>query len=78
MLKIKNIKSDGSKLHMDVLIEGDSKESYALCVDQCDDIYPVIASKIPAEYKVYERQARVAPRRYLDRNYPETIESEWY
>ena len=55
MLKITNLRSDGIKLYMDVLVEGDPSDSYELCVDQTDPIYPVLSSSIPKKYRLYER-----------------------
>ena len=78
MLKIQNLRDDGIKLYMDVLIEGNVSDSYELCVDQTDPIYPVLSSSIPDKYRLYERQARMALRKYTGRDLPETIVSSWY
>ncbi len=78
MLKIQNLRGDGIKLYMDVLIEGDATNSFELCVDQNNTMYPVLSSSIPEEYRLYERQARMALRKYIGRELPETIVSSWY
>ena len=78
MLKIINLQGINSTIIMDVLIEGDQMQMYKLCVKQDNDIYPVIDSSIPAKYKLYERQARMALRKYNDRELPEEIISTWY
>lgn len=78
MLRIQNLRDDGAKLYMDVLIEGSALDSYELCVDQTDSIYPVLSSSIPNKYRLYERQARMALRKYIGGDLPETIVSSWY
>ena len=62
---------------MNALIEGSADNSYELCVEQDDDMYPVISSCIPNQYKLYERQARIALRKYIGKDLPETIVSSW-
>ena len=62
---------------MDVPVDGETLNCYELCVDQNDTMYPVISSSIPNDLKIYERQARIALRRYIG-NRPETIVSSWY
>lgn len=78
MLKLINFEKDGTCMHMDVLIEGDEKLRYQMCVDMEDPMRHVISSNIPDEYKIYERQARVALRRYIGKKLPETVTSVWY
>ena len=78
MLKIQNLRGDGIKLYMDVLIEGDATNSFELCVDQNNTMDPVLSSSIPEEYRLYERQARMALRKYIGSELPETIVSSWY
>ena len=62
MLKLTNFKTNDTYLYMDVLIE-DEMQRYELCVDKSDDMFPVVSSDIPAKYKIYEQQARIALRR---------------
>ncbi len=78
MLKIINLKNDQSQIVMNVLIEGDPTQMYELCVKHDNDIFPVIKSDIPQQYKLYERQARMALRKFIDRDFPEEITSSWY
>ncbi len=77
MLRIINIKADGDQLYMEVLIEDNGNERYGLCVDKSSDMYPVISSQIPEKYKIYERQARMALRKYIGKELPETVISCW-
>ena len=78
MLKIINITSKNDIINMEVLIEGDISNSYKLCVDSKDDVFPVVDSEIPDKYKIYERQARIALQRYPDKIFPDEIVSLWY
>lgn len=76
MLKLTNFKITDNHLYMDVLVE-DEDIKYRLCVDKSDAIFPVVSSSIPSEYKIYERQARIALRRYIGKALPESISSSW-
>lgn len=78
MLKIINITSKNDIINMEVLIEGDIGNKYKLCVDSKDDVFPIVESEIPDKYKIYERQARIALRRYPDKIFPDEIVSSWY
>lgn len=78
MLKLINFKKNEDRLYMDVLIEGDTNNRYQLCVNGKDPMFSIISSDIPDEYKIYERQARVALRRYIGKKLPETVTSVWY
>ena len=78
MLRLVNIKADGNRLYMDVLIEDNENECYGLCVDKSSDSFTVISSYIPEKYKIYERQVRTALRKYQGKELPESIISCWY
>ena len=78
MLKIINLRNINDTIVMDVLIEGNRAQMYHLCVEQDNDVYTVISSNIPVEYKLYERQARIALKKYSNRKMPEEITSIWY
>ena len=78
MLKLIDLSLDGHILTMTVLIEGDANRAYRLSVDIETEMYSVVNSEIPDEYKIYERQAKTALRRYRGRELPESITSMWY
>ena len=77
MLKLKNFTFDGNILTMTVLIEGDENRAYSLSVNTDTEFYSVVNSDIPQEYKIYERQAKTALRKYKDKELPDTITSMW-
>lgn len=78
MLKLIDLSINGHILTMTVLIEGDANRAYQLSVDMETERYSVVKSEIPSEYKIYERQAKTALRRYKGKALPEVITSMWY
>lgn len=78
MLKLTNIKINGNAIEMLVLIEGDTDKAYSLTLDVSGEYYSVISSDIPPEYKIYERQAKTALRKYHGKQLPDEIMSMWY
>ncbi len=78
MLKLTDFSLNGHILTMKVLIEGDANRAYLLSVDIEKERYSVINSEVPSEYKIYERQAKTALRRYTGKSFPEVITSMWY
>lgn len=77
MLKITDFILNGSILSMTVLIEGKEELAYDMSVDTDTEYFSIVESDIPAEYRIYERQAKTALRRYKGRELPETITSSW-
>ncbi len=78
MLKLTNIKINGNAAEMLVLIEGDTDKAYSLKLGMSGECYSVISSDIPSEYKMYERQAKAALRKYHGKQLPDEITSMWY
>lgn len=78
MLKLTNIKINENTVEMLVLIEGDADRAYSLILDMSTEYFSVISSDIPPEYKIYERQAKAALRKYRGGKIPEEITSMWY
>lgn len=78
MLKLTNIKMNGNAAEMLVLIEGNTDKAYSLTLDVSGEYYSVISSDVPSEYKIYERQAKTALRKYHGKQIPEEITSMWY
>lgn len=78
MLKLIDLSLNGHILTMTVLIEGDANRAYQMSVDIKTERYSVVNSDIPSEYKIYERQAKTALRRYKGKSLPEIITSMWY
>ena len=78
VLKIIDIELLNNIISMMVLIEGNESLAYNLQVICDNDEFPVVKSDIPDEDKMYERQARIALRKYIGRSYPETITSHWF
>lgn len=62
---------------MTVLVEGNEDLAYYMSVDTDTEYFSVVESDIPSEYKIYERQAKTALRRYRGKELPETITSSW-
>ena len=64
---------------MNLSIEGDNKKTYRMSVDvgSNTEFYTVVSSNIPDEYKIYERQARVALHEYKDKELPPKITCAW-
>lgn len=77
MLKIKNFVFNNDILSMIVLVEGDENRAYNLSVDINTEYLSVVESDIPQEYKIYERQAKTALRKYRGKELPDTITSAW-
>lgn len=77
MLKLKNITIAGNIISMLVLIECDENRAYALSVDADSEWYSVVKSDIPADDRIYERQAKVALREYRGKTIPNEIVSAW-
>ena len=63
---------------MFVLIEGKEDMAYHMSVDLGSERYSVIDSDIPEEYKLYERQARIALLGYKGKTLPKTVGSMWH
>lgn len=78
MLKLVDLSLNGHILTMTVLIEGDANRAYRLSMDIETERCSVINSDIPSEYKIYERQAKTALRRYKGKDLPVVITSMWY
>lgn len=78
MLKLINITVNENAAKMLVLIEGKEDTAYHMSVDISSERYSVISSNIPKEYKMYERQARIALLRYKGKELPNIIGSMWY
>lgn len=78
MLKLKDFTLNEQTLTMTVLIEGDEKRAYRLSVDVKTKYFSVVDSETPSDYKMYERQAKTALRRYRGKELPKTITSMWY
>lgn len=77
MVKLINLFLENHILSMMVLIEGDEARAFKLFVDMKTECLAVIKSEIPDEYKIYERQAKTALRRYRGKELPDTITSMW-
>ena len=77
MLKLKNITIAGNIISMLVLIECDENRAYALSVDTDTEWYSVVKSDIPADDRIYERQAKAALREYRGKTIPDEIVSAW-
>lgn len=77
MLKLKDITIAGNIISMLVLIECDENRAYALSVDTDTEWYSVVKSDIPADDRIYERQAKVALREYRGKTIPNEIVSAW-
>lgn len=77
MVKLINLFLENHILSMMVLIEGDEARAFNLSVDMKTECLNVIESEIPDEYKIYERQAKTALRRYRGKELPDTITSMW-
>lgn len=77
MLKLKDITIAGNIISMLVLIECDENRAYALSVDTDTEWYSVVKSDIPADDRIYERQAKVALREYRGKTIPDEIVSAW-
>ena len=70
---------------MVVLIEGDASRAYEISVNTDSEIFSIVQSDIPDEYRMYERQVQMALREYDKQhkdtflnNLPESITSAWY
>lgn len=77
MVKLINLFLENHILSMMVLIEGDEARAFKLSVDMQTEYLTVVESEVPDEYKIYERQAKTALRRYRGKELPETITSVW-
>ena len=79
MLKLTNFEFFDNILKMVVLIEGDESRAYEICVDTDSEMFDIVQSDIPDEYRIYERQAQMALREYdkQHNDLPESITSAW-
>lgn len=77
MLKLTDFIFNGSILSMTVFIEENKETAYHMSVDTNTEYFSVIKSDIPYEYKIYERQAKTALRKYKGKELPEEIASSW-
>ena len=77
MLKITDFIFNGNILSMTVLIEGKGELAYYMSVDTDTEYFSIVESDIPDEYRIYERQAKIALRRYRGKELPEIITSSW-
>lgn len=78
MLILRDFIRDGNILTMTVLVEGKEDAAYRLTVDTEPEFFKTLESEIPDEFKSYERQAKVALRRYRGQELPERVVSMWY
>ena len=77
MLKLKNITITGNIISALVLIECDENRAYEMSVDANTEWYSVVKSDIPADDRIYERQAKSALRQYRGKKIPDEIVSAW-
>ena len=61
-----------------VLVEGKENMAYHMSVDLDSERFSIITSEVPDEYKMYERQARIALLRYKGKEIPAIVSSMWY
>ena len=78
MLKLINITVNGNIAEMLVLVEGKENMAYHMSVDLDSERFSIITSEVPDEYKMYERQARIALLRYKGKEIPAIVSSMWY
>lgn len=78
MLKLIDLSLCEQILSMTVLIEGDVDRTYRLSVNMQTEWFDTVQSDVPDEYKIYERQAKTALRRYKGKELPQIITSMWY
>lgn len=60
------------------IIIGDNGETYHMTCDLDTKYFNTISSDIPEEFKMYERQARMALLEYKGKTFPKEIEYVWY
>ena len=63
MLKLLNFQFYENTLTFQILIEDDTK-IYNISVDADSEMFTILESGVPDEYKIYERQARMALTEY--------------
>ena len=84
MLKLINFSLCKNILTFQVLIEDDETRIYKISVDVDSQMFTILESEVPDDYKIYERQARMTLAEYrkqhgdiLVQDLPETITSSW-
>lgn len=78
MLKLIILQLKGNILEMTLLVEGDENKAYNMSVDITAENLTTVSSDVPKEYRMYERQAKTALRKYKGKELPKVITSMWY
>ena len=77
MLVLKDFVQENTMLSFLVVVEGDGRLAFPIVVDTSTEMYRVVRSSVPENYKIYERQARVALLSYKGKSLPSVINASW-
>ncbi len=78
MLKLKVLENVGDFVKVLVMVEGRENETFKMTVDMSTEWCDIVESEAEWKHKIYERQARVALKKYKGKELPQIIETMWY